>query len=250
MFCEIMDSTDIVDMSGTSEGTQVKYYKNGYWYKEDSYGGEANSEYLVSGLLTFSDLKEKEYVLYELGEINGKAACRSKNFLSEGEEFITLYRYYELTTGKKINEDILKYETPQARADFVLNFFEKACSIDLTGYFSKIFTLDYIILNEDRHFNNLGIVYTNEGIYKQAPIFDNGKSLLVGNPSINKRLPIEENVKRVVARPFSGSHSKNMDIFGKGFMLDTESVIQWLERQEDSYEKEVLRYQLAHCMAD
>lgn len=244
MFNEMLDKTYIVDMSGTSEGTQIKYYKNGYWYKEDTYGGEANAEYLASGILSFSNLARDEFVIYEYGTVNGKEACRSRNFLKDKEDFITLYRYYELTVGRKINEDILKYETPRARADFVLNFFIKMCNLDLTNYFSRVFTLDYLILNEDRHFNNLGMICTSEGEYKEAPIFDNGKSLLVGNPSINRRLPVEENVRRVVARPFSGSHKVNMDLFGCGFSLDTGRALEWLTVQKDSYEKEVLSFML------
>ena len=34
---------------------------------------------------------------------------------------------------------------------FVLTYFSKNCALDLSEYFSRIFTLDLIILNEDRH---------------------------------------------------------------------------------------------------
>ena len=34
--------------TGTSEGTQVKYYKDDYWYKLDNRGNEGLVEYLVS----------------------------------------------------------------------------------------------------------------------------------------------------------------------------------------------------------
>ena len=225
MFCEMIDDAFLVSMSGTSEGTQIKYYKDGYWYKKDSFGGEAATEYL---------------------NLNGASACRSRNFLQEGESFITLYRFYQLSEGRKINEDLLRYETPEKRADFVLTYFSKNCALDLSEYFSRIFTLDLIILNEDRHFNNLGLISTENGTYRSAPIFDNGKSLLVGNPSVNRRLPLDENIKQVTARPFSGSHRKNMELFGKGFTLDKEKAIAWLTSEPDSYEKSVLLYQLEH----
>ena len=65
MFCEMIDDAFLVSMSGTSEGTQIKYYKDGYWYKKDSFGGEAAAEYLSSRLLTFSDLSAGDYVTYE-----------------------------------------------------------------------------------------------------------------------------------------------------------------------------------------
>lgn len=40
MFCENIESQYIVMQEGTSEGTQIKYKKDGYWYKKDSRGKE------------------------------------------------------------------------------------------------------------------------------------------------------------------------------------------------------------------
>ena len=55
--------------------------------------------------------------------------------------------------------------------------------------------------------------------------------------------PVEDNVKRVIARPFSGSHEKMFAYFGKGFDVDWDNFISWLHTQEDSKEKEVFLYQ-------
>ena len=76
MFCEMIDDAFLVSMSGTSEGTQIKYYKDGYWYKKDSFGGEATAEYLSSRLLTFSDLSAGDYVTYECGNLNVSTSCQ------------------------------------------------------------------------------------------------------------------------------------------------------------------------------
>lgn len=40
----------IVDASGTSDGTQVKYYRDGYWYKIDMLGNEGEVEYKSYGV--------------------------------------------------------------------------------------------------------------------------------------------------------------------------------------------------------
>lgn len=234
----------IVEIDGTSEGTQIKFYKDNYWYKLDSAGGEGISEELCAKILSFSSLTDREYVCYESGLINNTAGCRSRNFLADGEEFITLYRFYQLMTGEKLNDKINTLNTPRERADFVLSFFRGAIGLDLNHYFAKIFTLDYIILNEDRHFNNLGFIRSADGSYREAPIFDNGKSLLVGNPSVNRHLSLEENVKRTIARPFSGSFEKNMELFGTGFQLDIDACISQISQYRDCGEKEVLLFQL------
>ena len=55
---------------------------------------------------------------------------------------------------------------------------------------------------------------------------------------------MEENVKRVIARPFSGSHEKMVKYLGKGFSLDSGRVLQWLEKESASRERDVLIYQV------
>ena len=107
----------------------------------------------------------------------------------------------------------------------------------------KILTLDWIILNEDRHLNNLAVVF-RDGIFVPAPIFDNGVSLLTANLSVNWNFSIEDNVKRVIARPFCGSHEKMLNYFGKGFELNVPAALEWLDKETNSREKEVLMYQI------
>lgn len=239
-----LDKTFLVYNSGTSDGTQSKYFKDGYWYKTDLSGNEGEVEYLCSGVLQFSTLNTDEYVVYEHVKINEKKGCRSKNFLEKDESFITFNRLHKNTTGVSLHKKIMEYSELTEQITYVIDFIRLMCDIDVTDYLRKIFTLDYIILNEDRHFNNLGIIMREDGCYRTAPIFDNGKSLLNGNFSIKSNLPISENVKRVVARPFGGTHKKIFEFFGKGFDLDISNAIEWVRSQRGSYTKDVLLYQL------
>ena len=39
-----IDERYLVRDSGTSDGTQIKYFKDNKWYKVDRYGGEAISD--------------------------------------------------------------------------------------------------------------------------------------------------------------------------------------------------------------
>lgn len=230
----------LVDTDGTSDGTQLKFFKDGYWYKEDNEGCEGEVEYLVSKLLTFSNLKPDEYLVYEKGKINGKDGCRSKTFLTPTASFISLERLHGNVMGVPLFEKIKEFNEINGAATYVINFCKETVGLDLNDYFKKVFTLDYIVLNEDRHFHNLGIIMSNDGSYRTAPIFDNGKSLLNCNPSINRKMSIEENVQRVVARPFSGSHRKTYEYFGKGFDIDVPKALEWLKSESDSYFKQIL----------
>lgn len=234
----------LVDTQGTSDGTQLKFYKDGYWYKEDNEGCEGEVEYFVSNLLTFSNLNAEEYVVYEQGKINGRSGCRSKTFLKAEESFITLERLHQNVTGIPLFERIKRMNGIKESAQYVIDFFKQTVGLDLTYYFKKVFTLDYIVLNEDRHFHNLGIIMDGVGRYRVAPIFDNGKSLLNCNPSINRDKPIKENVERVTARPFSGSHKVMFEYFGKGFDLDFDKALEWLKGEHESFYKDVLNYRI------
>ncbi|MDE6025682.1 MAG: hypothetical protein K2G45_09535 [Lachnospiraceae bacterium] len=164
-----------VYQEGASEGTQVKYRKDGCWYKIDRHGEEGLVEYLVSN---------------------------------------------------------------------VLKFLKDNMGYDATKYLQKILTVDFLSLNTDRHFNNLGFIVHKNGTISDAPIFDNGLGLLNGNVSINKHLSIAENTKRVIARPFSGSHRKMLDYVGVGFKLDVDGAKKWLQEQPQTFYRDVLLYQL------
>lgn len=243
MFRENVEEEYVITQTGTSEGTQVKYKKDGYWYKKDSRGREGLSEYLVSRLLTFSDMESKDYVLYEQGYINGAPGCRSKNFLGNGEELITVYRLYFNEFGRDLSQVLAGMDTMEERITYVLDFVKESCDLDMRDYMRKVFMLDMLVLNEDRHLNNLAVIF-KENDFVCAPIFDNGVSLLAANQSVNWNFSMEENVKRVTARPFSGSHEKMYEFFGKGFTLDCPAVHRWLAAEPCSREKEVLEYQI------
>ena len=49
----------------SSKGNQMKFERDGIWYKADYLGYEGLVEYTVSKLLAFSDLEEDEFVDYE-----------------------------------------------------------------------------------------------------------------------------------------------------------------------------------------
>lgn len=210
---ELSDKYKINMNGGSSKGTQDKYRRDEYWYKEDKLGCEGFVEYLVSQVLEHSSLHESEYVKYEYGLINGKNGCRSVDF-SKGEfQFFSLERLHRSITGVSLAEKTRLMESPEMRKKYVLEFFMTYYGIDLSYYLSRIFALDMLTLNEDRHFNNLGVLLDSNGYYFNAPIFDNGMCLLNGNVSISKALSLKENTKRVTSKPFSGSPESQYMLF-------------------------------------
>ena len=159
MFSEKISKEYIVKQQGTSEGTQIKYKKGDYWYKKDKSGCEGLVEYLVSNFLRYTNLNAEEYVVYEYGTINGEKGCRSKKFLKSNEELITLYRLYFNEYGRDLSQVINEMDEMEERIDYVILFVEKSCGINIFEYLKKVLTVDMIILNEDRHLNNLALIF-------------------------------------------------------------------------------------------
>ena len=89
-------------------------------------------------------------------------------------------------------------------------------------YIKTIITFDYIICNTDRHLNNISFI-ENNGVYRFAPIYDNGRSFL-GTDSTLTDCELINKSNKYKSKPFSSNPKSNLiDIeFSKNL------VKQWL----------------------
>jgi len=199
----------LVTDTGTSDGTQIKYLYNKKWYKIDRYGGEGVCEELASKILELSGFNKDKFVHYDQIMINGQPGCVSEDFLAEGERFFTIYRLHLNIRGTDPATVTAKMDYDDA-IDYIISFVREQTGTDITKYLSDTFVLDSLILNEDRHFKNLGLIFDGDN-FKTAPIFDNGKSLFIGNSRYDADKSIKDNKERAFAKAFSGSFELNRD---------------------------------------
>lgn len=244
MFDISLEEKYLIKSENSSIGVQEKYYKDGYWYKIDRYGGEANAEMLASIVLQNSTLSQDEFVTYELGTLNDKVACRSKNFLKEKEELITFGMIHEAIAGCSFGKPMLG-KTYQAKIEYCIQFFKKYCNLDISSYLAKIFYLDMVIRNEDRNFGNLAVIYDSElDNYKVAPIFDNGFSLLVGNEPVKLIGTIEDRLNSVAGKPFTSNLETQARYFKVPFCIKYSKLYKQLSTIKSSIQKDALMFQL------
>ena len=235
-------------VTGGIEGTQIKYYKDDFWYKLDMLGKEGEVEWLVSLLLQYSNLRRDEYVTYFRCNVNGTSACGSRDFTENGRYmFINLAELYFRSYGTEL-KDVFAKKSPLERKSIIFEFLREVCSLDLGVYFAKVFSLDLITLNEDRHLKNLGVIFDNvEEVYKAPRIFDNGLSLLNGSLVYNPSLGIIDNMDNVKSKPFSTSPDKQYLLFKDYFSLKFDYFGFWLKVQELRYSSrylDVLKFRL------
>lgn len=167
----------------SSKGNQLKWENSNIWYKADYTGYEGLTEYVISELLKYSNLKEEEYVKYQPIQIKYKNqiynACSSDNFLEKGWQIITLERLFHNYFGQSLSKAIWTLPDHKKRLSFLVREVERITRLKNFGqYMNKILTIDALFLNEDRHTHNLAVLMNDNGEFDYCPIFDNGAGLL------------------------------------------------------------------------
>lgn len=205
----------------SSKGNQMKWLIKDVWYKADYAGYQGFAEFVVSQLLRYSNLKESEYVTYEVEQIKYGAqnftGCKSKNFLPVGWQLITLERLFSNHFGHGLNKSIYAIESLENRVRFIVEQTERITQLRNFGaYMSQLLTMDAFFLNEDRHTHNIAVLMDDQGNYHLCPIFDNGASLL---SDTKMDYPIQEDVyplmKKVRAKTFTQNFDEQLDVVEK-----------------------------------
>ena len=107
------------------------------------------------------------HVTYTLEVIKDKIVSKCECFINENTELVSAYQILYNNCDKDN-----AYET-------YISLLEKHGIKDARSSLEDMFILDYIMLNEDRHLNNFGIIRDVQTLnwISTAPIFDTGESL-------------------------------------------------------------------------
>lgn len=128
---------------------------------------EPINEYLASQICKRLDF---DYCNYEV-EWSDKTKLISKcnDFINENEELISAYDIYN---SEKKSNNINDYE-------FYIQILEKHNVPNARENMENLFVLDYLMLNNDRHLKNFGVIRNVNTLKweRVAPIFDTGESM-------------------------------------------------------------------------
>lgn len=206
-------------LNHTSKGNQLKWRHENHWYKADHMGYEGLAESVVSSLLEKTAIPysfvryEYAKILYRGRTLNG---CRSKDFIqnSDSVSLIPLEKLYRSFTGSSLAVDTAHQGDIQDQIKFLVDFVKVHTGIkDFGSYLTAMLEVDAFFLNEDRHTNNIAVLYDDANdTYSLCPLFDNGLSLLSDtNTDFPLNRPMEECLKAVEAKPFSRRFDEQLD---------------------------------------
>ena len=168
----IADEEFTSNTGGSSRGYAGKARIGNVWYKISAGSFNAQAEVVASRLAKYTNVGE--CVEYEMCVVNGKYATMSNDFLS-GMENETVKSLHAKVTGAPI-EPMLEHLTGASLFKYVSSVVKAGIGLELSApaVFSRLSLLlqfDALVLNEDRHFNNIKFV-KRAGGWELAPAFD------------------------------------------------------------------------------
>lgn len=237
----IIEKKDRFELSSTSKGNQRKWFSGNRYFKANMLGYEGFAEALASELLHFikTDYKFADYFVCRIKEGDMiYSGCYSDNFLSGNQTIIYIGRLLKLCTGgtKRLASLYSKYKGKDF-AKIVIGVVEKETGLNIKGYLDFMFKFDAIILNEDRHFNNISILRDDsDGTYELCPLFDNGLSLLSDITEYSVHIPVESLIRSVKSKPFISDFDKQAVMLSdEPLHLDYDGLMQSLEVNRGMY---------------
>ena len=202
----------------SSKGNQEKWLENGYWYKLDQFGYEALAEVFTSKLLEFSNIEKEtpfKFVRYNTQMVRAHGfdhvACVSKNFLKENQSIITVSALFKKFSDMPLKRKLAALQSDKKRIEYLANTVSDITGLDdFPKYLTLLFEVDSLILNDDRHLNNIAVIEEN-GRFDYCPIFDNGAGLLSNMRILRTDIEPKGLMKSLTASPFGMTFNRELN---------------------------------------
>lgn len=204
---------DVLDFSSpdnTSDGNLKKRWKiiggKRYLVKGGSnpFRQQPFNEVIAAGIMERLGIP---HVPYQVAWNKGAPYSLCEDFVTRDTELIPAWRI--LKTQKKSN-NVSVYQ-------HFINCCEALGIQNTVSFLDRMIVLDYIIANEDRHFNNFGMLRDAETLewIGFAPIYDSGSSL-----GYDKMPPQICSEKEVVCKPFKNHHTEQLKLVSDFSWID------------------------------
>lgn len=244
-------SNDVVAAT-SSKGDQEKWYAalSATWYKLDSGAFEAMAETVASAIMLHSNIESElgyEVVEYRIETVTvhrrKHIACASKNFLQPDEEIVTLARLLKAELGDDYQRIFRSRKSVEKRLKTLVDAVADITGLDDFGrYLTLLFEMDALILNEDRHLNNIAVLYGPSG-YKYCPLFDNGAGFMLDQALYPFDVETSGLISLPKAKPFRCAFSTQVraarNLYGCQLRIDyaPEQLLNVIEDSVQAYPK-------------
>ena len=174
-----------------------------------SYQQEPYNEVLATIIMKRLGIECAEYSLTLIGD-KPYSAC--KDFISSETELVTAH-------------NIMKSQTKPNHKSNYEHYIDCCKDLeikDIQHSINQMLTLDFIIVNEDRHLNNFGLIRNAETLEYTcaAPIYDNGTSMWFNTATGS----IKAGARDIASKPFKTNHSDQIKLVTDFSWLDLDKL--------------------------
>lgn len=228
MTVKLVSNEKIAEIS--SKGNQEKWLDHGKWYKLDQFGYEALAEVFTSMLLEYSNIEQETpftFTRYQMERLQvhsrERTGCSSDNFLKAGESIVTLSHLFKQQIGKPLSDELQRFNSDKKRMAYLAESTAEITGLrDFPQYLTLLFEIDALVLNDDRHLNNIAVIEKN-GRFSYCPIFDQGAGLLSNMMYSPMHIIPKTLIAEAKARPFNTTFNRQIrtmqGMYGKQLRL-------------------------------
>ncbi len=228
MTVKLVSNEKIAETS--SKGNQEKWLDHGKWYKLDQFGYEALAEVFTSMLLECSNIEKETpftFTRYQMERLQvhsrERTGCSSDNFLKAGESIVTLSHLFKQQIGKPLSDELQRFNSDKKRMAYLAEETAEMTGLrDFPQYLTLLFEIDALVLNDDRHLNNIAVIEKN-GKFSYCPIFDQGAGLLSNMMYSPMHIIPKTLIAEAKARPFNTTFNRQIrtmqGMYGKQLSL-------------------------------
>jgi hypothetical protein len=221
----------------TTKASQVKYAKNGWLIKRDTYACEGLCEalnYLISRYV--KDLDILEYRLLPQ-EVEGRGVCASPIFTDSNDieiftqwDIIQKFDLYPVLSMYQDNGAELLAQTIAMTSDIL--------GITTHDYIHRMLMWDALTMNLDRHYNNWGFGRRQDGTFCYIPYYDQGLTLH-GYSLLGIQKGVKECVYDARPRMYAASFDDLALMLDSSLILqiDLDGLVGCLKRQHKKFRK-------------
>jgi len=169
---------------------------------------EPYNEVLASAIMRRLNI---EHIPYSLMKINGVPYSVCDDFVTRDTELVAAWHIIQ--TQKKSNST--------SSYQHCINCCEDLGITDVTASLDRMLTVDFIIVNEDRHFNNFGAIRNANTLewIGAAPIFDCGTSMWY-----DKFTHMISTTAKLPSKPFRSRHADQIKLVSSFKWLDIKAL--------------------------
>jgi len=222
LFGKDVDNPDFYNPDVTTEGNLKKRWilvdGREYLWKANDYSSEPYNEVIATEIMRRLNI---DHVPYSLYTIDNEVGCVCRDFLNPNQDYVAAWKL--LRSEKKPNHE--------SWYQFYVRICKERGVNDIVERLDEQILVDYLTCNEDRHFNNFGLIRNAETLeYERAvPVFDTGSSFgfmdtalkMNGYPAKPFKKTQQDQIKLVSDfSPFKLENLEGMDEFIRKLMAD------------------------------